>query len=414
MSFSSLNMSFSSLNLVAPLLQTLTQLGYHQPTPIQQQAIPLILQGQDILASAQTGTGKTAAFALPIIQQLLEQPAAKAPRALILVPTRELARQVQDNMEAFTQHTALRSVVVYGGACLATQSRELKTGADILIATPGRLLDYLRQGVVHLRDVRFLVFDEADRMLDMGFRDEIRDVVRQVSTERQTLLFSATLSDDIHRMAGKMLRSPQRIDISNNSTPIERIEQRVYVVDQERKLGLLAHLLQTESWPQVLVFSRTREGCDKVATWLQQQSIAARPMHADLSQAVRDKALADFAAGEVRVLVATDVAARGLDIAQLACVINLELPFSAQDYVHRIGRTGRAGHSGLAISLYNDADQRLLTAIEDLLDTRLPQQWYPGFEPDLTREVAPARRRGSDKQRARQLALGKAGGLKKR
>ncbi|AVQ89016.1 DEAD/DEAH box helicase (plasmid) [Plesiomonas shigelloides] len=407
-------MSFSSLNLVAPLLQTLTQLGYHQPTPIQQQAIPLILQGQDILASAQTGTGKTAAFALPIIQQLLKQPAAKAPRALILVPTRELARQVQDNMEAFTQHTALRSVVVYGGACLATQSRELKTGADILIATPGRLLDYLRQGVVHLRDVRFLVFDEADRMLDMGFRDEIRDVVRQVSTERQTLLFSATLSDDIHRMAGKMLRSPQRIDISNNSTPIERIEQRVYVVDQERKLGLLAHLLQTESWPQVLVFSRTREGCDKVATWLQQQSIAARPMHADLSQAVRDKALADFAAGEVRVLVATDVAARGLDIAQLACVINLELPFSAQDYVHRIGRTGRAGHSGLAISLYNDADQRLLTAIEDLLDTRLPQQWYPGFEPDLTREVAPARRRGSDKQRARQLALGKAGGRKKR
>lgn len=407
-------MSFSSLNLVAPLLQTLTQLGFHQPTPIQQQAIPLILQGQDILASAQTGTGKTAAFALPIIQQLLEQPAAKAPRALILVPTRELARQVQDNMEAFTQHTALRSVVVYGGACLATQSRELKTGADILIATPGRLLDYLRQGVVHLRDVRFLVFDEADRMLDMGFRDEIRDVVRQVSTERQTLLFSATLSDDIHRMAGKMLRSPQRIDISNNSTPIERIEQRVYVVDQERKLGLLAHLLQTESWPQVLVFSRTREGCDKVATWLQQQSIAARPMHADLSQAVRDKALADFAAGEVRVLVATDVAARGLDIAQLACVINLELPFSAQDYVHRIGRTGRAGHSGLAISLYNDADQRLLTAIEDLLDTRLPQQWYPGFEPDLTREVAPARRRGSDKQRARQLALGKAGGRKKR
>ncbi|MDT1011718.1 DEAD/DEAH box helicase [Plesiomonas shigelloides] len=407
-------MSFSSLNLVAPLLQTLTQLGYHQPTPIQQQAIPLILQGQDILASAQTGTGKTAAFALPIIQQLLEQPAAKAPRALILVPTRELARQVQDNMEAFTQHTALRSVVVYGGACLATQSRELKTGADILIATPGRLLDYLRQGVVHLRDVRFLVFDEADRMLDMGFRDEIRDVVRQVSTERQTLLFSATLSDDIHRMAGKMLRSPQRIDISNNSTPIERIEQRVYVVDQDRKLGLLAHLLQTESWPQVLVFSRTREGCDKVATWLQQQSIAARPMHADLSQAVRDKALADFAAGEVRVLVATDVAARGLDIAQLACVINLELPFSAQDYVHRIGRTGRAGHSGLAISLYNDADQRLLTAIEDLLDTRLPQQWYPGFEPDLTREVAPARRRGSDKQSARQLALGKAGGRKKR
>ena len=407
-------MFFSSLNLVAPLLQTLTQLGYHQPTPIQQQAIPLILQGQDILASAQTGTGKTAAFALPIIQQLLEQPAAKAPRALILVPTRELARQVQDNMEAFTQHTALRSVVVYGGACLATQSRELKTGADILIATPGRLLDYLRQGVVHLRDVRFLVFDEADRMLDMGFRDEIRDVVRQVSTERQTLLFSATLSDDIHRMAGKMLRSPQRIDISNNSTPIERIEQRVYVVDQERKLGLLAHLLQTESWPQVLVFSRTREGCDKVATWLQQQSIAARPMHADLSQAVRDKALADFAAGEVRVLVATDVAARGLDIAQLACVINLELPFSAQDYVHRIGRTGRAGHSGLAISLYNDADQRLLTAIEDLLDTRLPQQWYPGFEPDLTREVAPARRRGSDNQRARQLALGKAGGRKKR
>lgn len=407
-------MSFSSLNLVAPLLQTLTQLGYHQPTPIQQQAIPLILQGQDILASAQTGTGKTAAFALPIIQQLLKQPAAKAPRALILVPTRELARQVQENMEAFTQHTALRSVVVYGGACLATQSRELKTGADILIATPGRLLDYLRQGVVHLRDVRFLVFDEADRMLDMGFRDEIRDVVRQVSTERQTLLFSATLSDDIHRMAGKMLRSPQRIDISNNSTPIERIEQRVYVVDQERKLGLLAHLLQTESWPQVLVFSRTREGCDKVATWLQQQSIAARPMHADLSQAVRDKALADFAAGEVRVLVATDVAARGLDIAQLACVINLELPFSAQDYVHRIGRTGRAGHSGLAISLYNDADQRLLTAIEDLLDTRLPQQWYPGFEPDLTREVAPARRRGSDKQRARQLALGKAGGRKKR
>lgn len=407
-------MSFSSLNLAAPLLHTLAQLGYQQPTPIQQHAIPLILQGQDILASAQTGTGKTAAFALPIIQQLLNQPAGAAPRALILVPTRELARQVQDNIAAFTQGTELRSVVVYGGACLATQSRELKAGADILIATPGRLLDYLCQRVVHLRDVRFLVFDEADRMLDMGFRDEIRDVVRQVAPERQTLLFSATLSADIYRMAGKMLRSPQRIDISNNSTPAEHIEQRVYVIDSERKLALLTHLLQTENWPQVLVFSRTREGCDNVASQLQQQQIAARPMHADLSQALRDRALADFAEGAVRVLVATDVAARGLDITQLACVINLELPFSAQDYVHRIGRTGRAGHRGLAISLYNEADQRLLEAIEGLLDTRLPQQWYPGFEPDLTRELTPARRRGSDKQRARQQALGQIGARNKK
>lgn len=403
-------MSFSALNLTAPLLRALTQCGYQTPTPIQQKAIPAILAGQDILASAQTGTGKTAAFALPILHQLLnaaDTGSTPATRALVLVPTRELAKQVHDSIAALSADTSLRCAMIYGGVCIATQAAILRAGVDIVVATPGRLLDHLRKRVLSLQQVRFLVFDEADRMLDMGFKDEIHDIVRQLPKVRQTLLFSATLNNSIYAFSKKLLNNPLRIEVDSANSTNADIEQRLYVVDTEKRAALLCHLMTQENWPQALVFSRTREGADSMAQAISLAGIDTRALHSDLTQKQREDILAEFSAGTLRTLIATDVAARGLDIDDLRYVVNLELPFQASDYVHRIGRTGRAGRTGLAITFYDESQARQLEAVEVMLDTRLPQQWYPGFEPDLTRYIETPVRRNAEKQRAKRRALGK-------
>ncbi|ARD23729.1 DEAD/DEAH box helicase [Shewanella japonica] len=419
-------MSFSSLQLLPLLVKQLTRLGYEQPTPIQQQAIPVVLSGKDVLAGAQTGTGKTAAFTLPIIQMLLQSKAmapqvndsvddkqgalANYTQTLILVPTRELAQQVHQHVEKYASGTDIRSVIVYGGVSIKAQANAIQAGADIIVATPGRLLDHLRNRVMSLSKLKHLVFDEADRMLDMGFRDEIIEVLKRVPKERQTLLFSATLDERIFKFSKRLLDSPQVIETHQRNSTAASIVERVYNVDSKRKLSLLSHLIKKEDWQQALIFSRTKQGADKVAAQLQQAGVNAAAFHADLSQAVRESVLTQFKSGEINALVATDVAARGLDINELNYVVNIELPFQNEDYIHRIGRTGRAGNTGQAITLLSVDDEPQLIKLEAFLDRRLPQQWLPGFEPDLT-QVAPVTRKtkkGSLKQQARQKALAKS------
>ncbi|WP_119967980.1 DEAD/DEAH box helicase [Shewanella japonica] len=419
-------MSFSSLQLLPLLVKQLTRLGYEQPTPIQQQAIPVVLSGKDVLAGAQTGTGKTAAFTLPIIQMLLQSKAtapqvndsvddkqdalANYTQTLILVPTRELAQQVHQHVEKYASGTDIRSVIVYGGVSIKAQANAIQAGADIIVATPGRLLDHLRNRVMSLSKLKHLVFDEADRMLDMGFRDEIIEVLKRVPKERQTLLFSATLDERIFKFSKRLLDSPQVIETHQRNSSAASIVERVYNVDSKRKLSLLSHLIKKEDWQQALIFSRTKQGADKVAAQLQQAGVNAAAFHADLSQAVRESVLTQFKSGEINALVATDVAARGLDINELNYVVNIELPFQNEDYIHRIGRTGRAGNTGQAITLLSVDDEPQLIKLEAFLDRRLPQQWLPGFEPDLT-QVAPVTRKtkkGSLKQQARQKALAKS------
>ncbi|WP_282167397.1 DEAD/DEAH box helicase [Shewanella japonica] len=419
-------MSFSSLQLLPLLVKQLTRLGYEQPTPIQQQAIPVVLSGKDVLAGAQTGTGKTAAFTLPIIQMLLQSKAmapqvndsvddkqdalANYTQTLILVPTRELAQQVHQHVEKYASGTDIRSVIVYGGVSIKAQANAIQAGADIIVATPGRLLDHLRNRVMSLSKLKHLVFDEADRMLDMGFRDEIIEVLKRVPKERQTLLFSATLDERIFKFSKRLLDSPQVIETHQRNSTAASIVERVYNVDSKRKLSLLSHLIKKEDWQQALIFSRTKQGADKVAAQLQQAGVNAAAFHADLSQAVRESVLTQFKSGEINALVATDVAARGLDINELNYVVNIELPFQNEDYIHRIGRTGRAGNTGQAITLLSVDDEPQLIKLEAFLDRRLPQQWFPGFEPDLT-QVAPVTRKtkkGSLKQQARQKALAKS------
>ncbi|MEZ9234779.1 DEAD/DEAH box helicase [Shewanella sp. 10N.286.52.A9] len=419
-------MSFSSLQLLPLLVKQLTRLGYEQPTPIQQQAIPVVLSGKDVLACAQTGTGKTAAFTLPIIQMLLQSKAtapqvndsvddkqdslANDTQTLILVPTRELAQQVHQHVEKYASGTDIRSVIVYGGVSIKAQANAIQAGVDIIVATPGRLLDHLRNRVMSLSKLKHLVFDEADRMLDMGFRDEIIEVLKRVPKERQTLLFSATLDERIFKFSKRLLDSPQVIETHQRNSTAASIVERVYNVDSKRKLSLLSHLIKKEDWQQALIFSRTKQGADKVAAQLQQAGVNAAAFHADLSQAVRESVLTHFKSGEINALVATDVAARGLDINELNYVVNIELPFQNEDYIHRIGRTGRAGNTGQAITLLSVDDEPQLIKLEAFLDRRLPQQWLPGFEPDLT-QVAPVTRKtkkGSLKQQARQKALAKS------
>ena len=405
-------MSFSALSLHSQLVNTLAELGYQQPTPIQIEAIPAILAKQDVMAGAQTGTGKTAAFALPILQQLLldnqNLDAPKNIRALVLVPTRELAVQVQQSFVKYAKGTDIRIGIAYGGVSIEAQQAEFKAGIDVLIATPGRLLDHLRQGALNLKRLSVLVFDEADRMLDMGFMDEIKAVLKQVPAQRQTLLFSATLDDSIFGFSKNLLREPKLIEVAKRNTTAAQVEQRVYAIDSDRKTEFVSHLVRSKNWQQVLIFSRTKQGVDKLTTQLNQLGVATQAFHGDLSQGAREKVLKDFKQGLVQVLVATDVAARGLDIADLQYVINFELPFIAEDYIHRIGRTGRAGSAGLAITLFSQEDALLLEEVEALLDKRLPQQWYPGFEPDFNK-MAPEPRRNSkaaQKQRAKKRALG--------
>ncbi|MBW3529409.1 DEAD/DEAH box helicase [Shewanella sp. NKUCC06_TVS] len=410
-------MSFSALSLNSTLVNTLAALGYESPTPIQLEAIPAILAKRDVMAGAQTGTGKTAAFALPILHHLMtlspsqELTAVRPVRALVLVPTRELAVQVQQSFVKYAKGTDIRIGIAYGGVSIDAQVAVFNAGIDVLIATPGRLLDHLRQGALNLKQLSVLVFDEADRMLDMGFMDEIQAVLKQVPSDRQTLLFSATLDAAIFSLSKTLLRDPKLIEVAKRNTTAAEIEQVVYAVDADRKTELVSHLVRSKNWHQVLIFSRTKQGVDKLVQQLNKADIITQAFHGDLSQGAREKVLQEFKQGKIQVLVATDVAARGLDIVELKYVINFELPFIAEDYIHRIGRTGRAGSAGLAITLFSQEDALLLEEVEVVLDKRLPQQWLPGFEPDFNKMDTEPRRNGkaAQKQRAKKRALGGKG-----
>ena len=402
-------MSFSALALDKSLTDAVRALGYESPTPIQQQAIPAILAGKDIMAGAQTGTGKTAAFALPILQQLMKHVDALRPtRALILTPTRELAQQVYKSILGYAENTQLNVAVAYGGVSINTQISAIQKGADVLIATPGRLLDHIAKGSVDLSQLQTLVFDEADRMLDMGFKDEIDQILNRVPNKRQTLLFSATFDDAIFRLSKTLLNDPLLIEVSERNTPAVQVEQRVYTVDSDRKRELTSFLIGSKNWHQVLIFTRTKKMADDLAKEMCKDGIQTQSLHGDKSQGARERVLAEFKQGKTRALVATDLAARGIDIIDLKYVINYELPYVAEDYIHRIGRTGRAGNTGLAISLMSPNEEWLLEAIEKVLDSVLLQQWLPGYEPDLTKQNQPAKRssKGKHKQQARNKALG--------
>lgn len=377
-------MSFSELGLHADLLRAVTAQGYTEPTPIQRQAIPVVLEGRDMLASAQTGTGKTAGFTLPMLQRLNtgKRPEKRQVRALVLTPTRELAAQVGESVSTYGQHLALRSHIIFGGVGQQPQIDALKAGLDVLVATPGRLLDLHQQGHVDLSSVEILVLDEADRMLDMGFIHDIKRLLRLVPKKRQNLLFSATFSNEIQTLAQQLLDNPAMIEVAPRNTTAEKIEQAIYRVDREKKRELLAHLIQQNGWFQVLVFTRTKHGANRLAEQLSKQNIPAMAIHGNKSQGARTRALTAFKSGDLQVLVATDIAARGLDINELPHVVNFDLPNVAEDYVHRIGRTGRAGSNGEAVSLVCVDEHALLGNIERLIKQTLPKHIEPGFEPD--------------------------------
>ncbi len=386
-------MLFNQLGLSAELLRAVEKQGYEQATPIQQQAIPLILEGRDVLAGAQTGTGKTAGFTLPLLQRLHTGTVnRRRVRALVLTPTRELAAQVAESVRTYGQFLPYRAVVVYGGVSINTQIAKLKKGADVVVATPGRLLDHLQPGTIDLRAIEFLVLDEADRMLDMGFIRDIRKIMKALPAERQNLLFSATFSPEIRRLAADLLDSPTEIRIAANGKPAEGINQLVYPVDRERKRELLSHRIGVENWRQVLVFTRTKHGANRLAKQLEADGISSAAIHGNKSQGARIRALDDFKTGKVRVLVATDVAARGLDIDRLPHVVNFELPHVPEDYVHRIGRTARAGNEGHAVSLVCIDEHRLLADIEKLLGTRIEKEVIPGYAPDPRVKAEPITR----------------------
>jgi len=400
-------MNFSSLALDKSLTDVVKDLGYATPTPIQQQAIPAILAGKDVMAGAQTGTGKTAAFALPILQQLIKYADDLGPiRALVLTPTRELALQVYKSFLKYAENTQLKVAVAYGGVSINPQISEIEKGAHILIATPGRLLDHIAKGSVDLSQLYTIVFDEADRMLDMGFKDEIDRVLCRLPSKRQTLLFSATFDDTIFKLSKTLLTDPVLIEVSERNRPATQVEQLVYNVDSERKRELTSFLIGSKNWHQVLIFTRTKQTADELAKEMCKDGIVTQSIHGDKSQGARERVLAEFKQGKTRALVATDVAARGIDIVDLKYVINYELPYVAEDYIHRIGRTGRAGKAGLAISLMSPNEEWLLEAVEKVLDSVLLQQWLPGYEPDLTKQTDSTRKNNKGKQHARKKALG--------
>ena len=377
-------MPFATLGLRAELCRAVAARGYDNPTPIQQQAVPAVLAGQDVLAAAQTGTGKTAGFALPMLQRLAESGTQLRPRsvrALILTPTRELAAQVGDSVSAYGRELRLKSAVVFGGVGFNPQVTALARGLDVLTATPGRLLDHLQQGTVVLDAVEILVLDEADRMLDMGFIRDMRRILARVPSDRQTLLFSATFSQEIRDLAGQFLRKPVEIDVAPRNTTVERISQEAYAVDKSRKRELLSWLVGSNNWRQVLVFARTKHGANRLAEQLEKDGLRSAAIHGNKSQGARTRALEGFKSGDLRVLVATDIAARGLDIHQLPLVVNHDLPQVPADYVHRIGRTGRAGRDGRAISLVAPDEMGLLRSIERLINLRITPQVLPGYEP---------------------------------
>ncbi|MDR3569890.1 MAG: DEAD/DEAH box helicase [Syntrophobacteraceae bacterium] len=385
-------MSFATLGLSAELLRAIDDQKYSKPTPIQSRAIPVILQGKDVLAGAQTGTGKTAGFALPLLQILSKRSITKVKnsvRALILTPTRELAAQVQEDVAACGKYLPLKSAAIFGGVGINPQIGQLRRGVDVLVATPGRLLDHVQQRTLDLSKVEILVLDEADRMLDMGFIRDIRRILTVLPAVRQNLLFFATFSNDIKQLADGLLNSPELIEVAARNTASETIEQLVHPVDRVRKRELLSFLIGSKRWRQVLVFTRTKHGANKLTKQLESDGIRASAIHGNKSQAARTKALADFKRGEVRVLVATDIASRGLDIDHLPHVVNFELPDLAEDYVHRIGRTGRAEREGIAISLVCIDEREHLKAIERLLQREIPKEIIDGYEPDPSIRAEP-------------------------
>ncbi|MFT4734686.1 MAG: ATP-dependent RNA helicase RhlE [Algoriphagus sp.] len=376
-------MSFEKLGLSAALLKAIDKKGYTEPSPIQGKAIPLVLEGKDVLASAQTGTGKTAGFTLPILQLLAEKPPQRRRqiRSLILTPTRELAAQIYENVKEYGEFVDIRSTVIFGGVNQNPQVKTLRQGVDILIATPGRLLDLINQKVLSLANVEILVLDEADRMLDMGFLRDIKKILALIPKQRQNLLFSATFSKDIKKLAGEFLKNPVLVEATPENTTAEMVSHKIYLVDKGQKVDLTIKLIKEGDWNQVLIFTRTKHGANKLSQKLEKQGISSAAIHGNKTQNARTKALAGFKAGNIRTLVATDIAARGLDIPLLPHVINYELPNVPEDYVHRIGRTGRAGASGEAISLVGIDERPYLRDIESLLKQRLDSEVVKGFEP---------------------------------
>jgi ATP-dependent RNA helicase RhlE len=378
--------SFESLGLSAELLRAVAEQGYTEPTPIQAQAIPIVLSGRDLLGAAQTGTGKTAGFTLPLLQRLATagnasaSPARHPVRALILVPTRELAAQVKDSVRGYGRFLKLRTTVIFGGVGFNPQADELRRGVDVVVATPGRLLDHVQQRTIDLRHVEILVLDEADRMLDMGFIPDIRRILALLPAKRQNLLFSATFPDEIRKLAGSFMRDPVTVEVAPRNKPVELTSQIVHPVDSGRKRELLSHLVKTNNWQQVLVFTRTKHGANRLAQQLERDGIDADAIHGNKSQGARTRVLKRFKDNELQVLVATDIAARGLDIEELPHVVNYDLPHVAEDYLHRIGRTGRAGASGEAVALVSGEDRPLLAAIERLINRRIEQKVIAGFE----------------------------------
>ena len=393
---------FADFGLAPEILRALTDQGYVHPTPIQAKAIPIVLQGRDVMGAAQTGTGKTASFSLPIIQLLLAHanpsmsPARHPVRALVLTPTRELAIQVAENVKAYAQHTPLRSTVVFGGVDMKAQTVILKGGVEIVIATPGRLLDHVEQKNVSLGQVQMLVMDEADRMLDMGFLPDLQRIINMLPKKRQNLMFSATFSGEIKKLANSFLTDPVSIEVARSNATADKVTQVVYKVSEEAKRDVVEFLIRGRDLKQVLVFSNTKIGASRLSRHLEQSGIKAQAIHGDKTQQERIAALDAFKNGEVDVLVATDVAARGLDISDLPCVINFDLPYNAEDYVHRIGRTGRAGASGDAISIFTDKDDRLLADIEKLIKQTIKRGELAGFVAPSrsSRDDRPAERRG--------------------
>jgi len=386
-------MSFDKLGLKAELLRAVAEQGYSEPTPVQSQAIPLILQGRDILAGAQTGTGKTAGFTLPLLQRLgaqaVQTRGQRPVRALILTPTRELAAQVEQSVVTYGRYLPLKSAVIFGGVKINPQIQKLRDGVDILVATPGRLLDHVSQRTVDLSAVQVLVLDEADRMLDMGFIRDIRRIISLLPRQRQNLLFSATYSDEIRTFADNLLFTPAYIEVARRNSPTELVSQVIHPVDRKRKHELLSHMIGAQNWRQALVFTRTKHSANRLSQQLERDGISSAAIHGNKSQGARTRALAEFKSGEIRVLVATDVASRGLDIDQLPHVVNYELPHVAEDYVHRIGRTGRAGNEGQAVSLVCADELQLLGDIERLLKCSLPRRVISGYEPDPSIRAEP-------------------------
>lgn len=424
-------MQFQTLALAEPILRVLAEQGYQAATPVQQQAIPPIMAGKDVLAGAQTGTGKTAAFTLPLLQQLLNAPKVLQPaqvRVLVLTPTRELAQQVFESVQTYSRYLAVRSAVFYGGVSIRPQYDEAEQGLDILVATPGRLIDHLHQQTIDLSQLEVLVLDEADRMLDMGFIVDIKRIMAKLPAQRQTLLFSATYSKEIKLLADELLNKPVLIEVATANATADRVTQQVYLVDRHRKRELISHMIGMQNWPQVLIFVRTKHGADRLAKQLQKDGLTTAAIHGDKAQGARQRALDEFKQGKVRILVATDIAARGLDISELPYVVNYDLPQVAEDYVHRIGRTGRAGLSGMAVTLVGPDELGALQDIEKLTQQVLPAQIVPGYEHDPsfrppeeqlarkpgqrpgTRQDCPAKKQSPGKLKAklRAKALGKA------